>query len=746
MANKKGFGYSFSLDTSDFTKGCKDVQKMMDKTFGKNFMNLSKGAMTALAGITAAMAGIGAAAMAMGEKLDSALTGLQGIWGSAEKATEQYERLKAIAENSSFGIETLTSVDKKIAALGVSAEESATILTRLGNTVTASNGTSQTLESMAEALTRIKVTGQVSSKSLMIFAEAGIKVDDLIGGSASDAVNKLIERMKKFDGVMKGESTDIWSQYHRVVKITEDALAKLGNYINDNFKQYVVALIDKVAELRDSFTNLLNDKDGMQALIKHIEIFAGVITAVALPAMARMAIGFLPVIKSALALIGTIAALTLIVEDLADENSVIIGGFNKIYLSFKWLSANIRESLGDLLEQALTTVSNTFVDITNYGIKAVNFLLTNVQKILNSFLKDYKASISAMFGDLAYGAALVGMESLSQKLDEMATKASKGIEINIQPISELNRMNLDEAKNLLDDLLGDSVESVENEMDEVDSRINGSIENYKNKAKEAISFLKQTFNFTPSENSSLDNNENGNVGNIVANSGKTVGASDSAESSISLWEEAKQLWNSLKESANDYYTTVKGKAEEFYTFFCEQSERIKEQKEAFQKWTEGIKSLLGEGIGQAFKEALNSSGNFFSSLGESFSKLGEQILKQIAQMVILTTLFRMLGIHSGSIAGISTVSSWRNGTMNDGVIQNGKIISTHPDDYILATKHPESLGSNNSSNIVVNVNNNKSDAEVKTNTYYDGTRQIIDIFIDGLNRDVSGVRGILRAI
>ena len=62
---------------------------------------------------------------------------------------------------------------------------------------------------------------------------------------------------------------------------------------------------------------------------------------------------------------------------------------------------------------------------------------------------------------------------------------------------------------------------------------------------------------------------------------------------------------------------------------------------------------------------------------------------------------------------------------------------------MIATKHPESLGG---SNVVVNVNNNKSDAEVKTNTYYDGTRQIIDIFIDGLNRDVSGVRGILRAI
>ena len=85
--------------------------------------------------------------------------------------------------------------------------------------------------------------------------------------------------------------------------------------------------------------------------------------------------------------------------------------------------------------------------------------------------------------------------------------------------------------------------------------------------------------------------------------------------------------------------------------------------------------------------------------------------------------------------------------MNDGVIQNGKIISTHPDDYILATKHPESLGNNNSSNVIVNVTNNNSSAnEVKTNSHFDGTRTIVDIVIDGLNRNVNGFRDVVKAI
>ena len=40
--------------------------------------------------------------------------------------------------------------------------------------------------------------------------------------------------------------------------------------------------------------------------------------------------------------------------------------------------------------------------------------------------------------------------------------------------------------------------------------------------------------------------------------------------------------------------------------------------------------------------------------------------------------------------------------INDGVIQNGNVISTHPDDYIFATKDPSSLGGKGG--IQININ------------------------------------------
>ncbi len=712
MANKKGFGYSFGLDASDFKKGCKEIQQTLDKTFGKNLMSLSTGAMTALAGISAALAGIGAAAMAMGEKLDSALTGLKGIWGTAEKATEQYERLKNISENSMFGIEALTNVDRKISALGVSAEESATILTRLGNTVVGVGGTQANLDAMADALVRIKTTGDVSSRSLIEFSKAGIKVDDLIGGSASDAINKLIERMKKFDGVMQEESTDIWIQYKKVVKIANDALAELGNYLNDNFKEYVVAVVDKISDLRDKFVALLNDKDGMQALTRHIKIFAGVITAVALPAMARLAIGFAPVIASSLSLIGTITALVLIIEDLAGENSIIIAGFKKISLTFRWLIANIRESTNGLLEDLFTGSANTFIDIANYGIKAINFLIINAQKIINAFLSRFRTEFMVMLGKMSEMSSAVGLESLGGKLNDLANQVSKGLQIDIKPISELSRVNIEEVKELLDSVIGESVEAVEDAMDDVDKDVEKATENYKAKIKSAIDYAKSLLDFTRQSNSELGGIESGNVGAITANS--------------------KNGENSEKAS-KDFFKTL----DVVETKISEFSEELQEKNKEF--WDEFYKVTKVNGV-QKFSECLNealwSSKNFFKSLGEGLKDLGKQILMQITKMMILKTLFGAFNIGNETLFRVAGIDAG----INDGIVQNGKIITTHPDDYLIATKDPSSLGGK--ANIAINVYNN-SDSKVETNSFFDGTKEIIELFIDGYNRNVSGVRNIV---
>lgn len=691
MATKKGFGYSFSLDIKDFEKACKNVQKLIDKTFGNDIMKMSNTAVKALGAISAAMAGIGAAAYAMGSKLDSVLTGLEGIWGSAKDAADQYERLKLIAENSSFGIDSLTAVDKKIAALGLSATESASLIVRLSNTVTATNGTAQNLEQMADALLRIKTTGEVSTRSLMVFAEAGIKVDDLIGGDATNAINTLIDRMQKFNGFMQGESTDVWTQYDRSVKIAQDALAKLGNYINDNFKDYIVAIVDKISQIRDKFVELLNDKDGLEAVYNVFKRIAQAITVLALPALTRLAVGFTPVIVQAAGVVAAISAIAFAIDDLCSENSVLMHGINNIWTRFKWLGAKIAEGLSD-----------TFITVENAGVEAFNYILNSAVSLINKALNYFEDKILAFVQKLSIIAGTVGAGELQDSFNDLYEEwAKNGVSIKAPQAEKL--------KGLADDGNRDSDRiALEYEADENDYL--ARIEEIKSKMASFADGMKGIYNFftIPAE---------------VADDTKSKIAEIEA-SAISKVEAVKRtVSNALDES----------------------KEKTNEHKQTIKEWFEAMEKNLNfqtksfDKFSNILNDAAWSGENFFKSMGKGLRELGESIVKQISKLLILKTLFSVFGISSGSIANLYGLTEAK--SLNDGIVQNGKVITTHPDDYIIATKTPETLG-NGKANVVVNVHNN-ADVKVETNSYFDGTRTVVDLFLNGYSKNVNGIQDIL---
>lgn len=700
MATKKGFGYILSLDIKDFEKACKNVQKLMDKTFGNDIMKMSNTAVKALGAISAAMAGIGAAAFAMGRKLDSVLTGLQGIWGSAKDAADQYERLKLIAENSSFGIDSLTAVDKKIAALGLSATESASLIVRLGNTVTATNGTAQNLEQMADALLRIKTTGEVSTRSLMVFAEAGIKIDDLIGGDATNAINTLIDRMQKFNGYMQGESTDIWTQYDRSVKIVQDALAKLGNYINDNFKEYVVAVVDKISQLRDKFVELLSDKDGLEAVYNVFKRIAQAITVLALPALARLAVGFTPVIVQAAGVVAAISAIAFVIDDLCSENSVLMHGINNIWTRFKWLGAKIAEGLSD-----------TFITVMNAGVEAFNYILNSAVSLINKALNYFEDKIIAFIQKLGIIAGTVGAEELQDSFNDLYEKwAKNGVSIKAPEAEKL--------KGLADDGNRDS-DQIALEFEAEDEARDAKLAELANKFEAVKNSLASVFDFSGIAGSvdvAIKHLEQSSIGKVIANNKGEQSLTEFTGGRIGFLEDA--------------YGQMLSITKKF----------IKENENEWKDFFDALKTNGVNKMADIFNEAAWSGKNFFKSMGEGLQNLGKQILQSISKMLILRTLFRAFGISYGNI-NVAQIAGL-NSHLNDGIVQNGRIITTHPDDYIIATKTPETLG-NGKANVVVNVHNNAG-VKVETNSYFDGTRTIIDLFMDGYSRNVNGVKDMIR--
>lgn len=685
MARKKGFGFSIGLDISDFEKNCKKLNKLIDQKLGANIVALSNNAVKALGAVTVALTGIGIAAYNLGSKMDTLKTAFEGTWGSAKKANEQYERLRKISENSNYGLEQLQKVDSQMKALGLSSDEAAEMVARLADVGTAKNISN--LEGLSEKLLQIKVSGTVSARALKEFAEAGIEVSDLAGKDATTAINLLMERLNKFNGYLENEATDIWSQIPRAIKIVQDAIANLGNYINDNFKGYAVEAVDVLSELRDRFNSFATNEGGLYKMIGFIQELGIALSVIALPNLVKTTIALAPIAVKCLVVAATLEGILDIMRLLRGESSLLFSSFKLLFsklaswtLDFGMMIAEWYESMFEMAEKAAVAVGNSsmteLAGLGRLGAQQARLKLKKIQQPVDDQTDDLENDVvensqSSIIGNLG---KLMG--EAVENIDRIITKSAS---INI-PATPRTRKKTSITT-------GDG----------------------------ALSKVTKTV---------LDNNY--------------------------TWDTLKESYEQIKLKGLDCWGSIKAKLAEVYEAYVKQREELKRQETLFKNWENGIKNTFSKGFKEALETAFKASGSFFYSLGKSLRDLGKQILEQISKMLVLTFLFRAFGIKSGSISGIMTAASWSKGLMNDGksvndgVIQNGKIISTHPDDYIIAAKDPSRLG-NSPAKIIVNVNNN-SNSEISTNSYFDGTKQVIDIFIEGLSRNVSGVKDAIRAI
>ena len=681
MAKKqKGFGFNIGLGLDDFKKDCKSLQNSFNSIFGKDIMDLSKGAVGALGAIGAAFSSVAVAAYQFGSKMDALKTAFQATWGSAQKANEQYQALKKISENSNFGLDQLQKLDSTMKAIGLDAKSSAEMVRRLGDIGTAKPAVS--VEGLADALLKIKTTGKVSAKALTEFAKAGIEVSDVIGMDATTALNTLMERMNKFDGYLENEATDIWSQIPRIVETVQDALAELGNYINDNFKQYFVALGNTVSDLRDEFVKFLNDEGGMAELQESIVDIVEAITIMALPALAQMAVAMAPITLKAIAFIAALEGIRDLMKALRGEGSVIVSTFKAVFSQLASWVMDLAEMLVDLWSDTFTLAHR-----------------------VSSFTADNTLATFADWGQAFAVGARTRIHAWKKPVDEQTDEFWKEVEKNATKASDTSIIGY------VSSLLGKTVGTYE-------GNLNAGTLGPKARKKQQVSRV------------TANNPES-------SDSGSSTQKDDIKVYNTTLWDDLKRQYKSFKNVIVETYDAGKQKVEEY----LEEQEKERQKALELKQEMQDFKVSIAENLANGFTEALFAGENFFKSMGNMLENLGKQLLAQITQMLVLTTLFRAFGIGY-DIKGLSAIPR----AIGDGIVQNGKVITTDPRDYIIATKNPESLGGSGNDgqpNVVINVQNN-STSQVSADSFFDGTKEIINIVIDGINRNVNGLRTAVR--
>lgn len=150
-----------------------------------------------------------------------------------------------------------------------------------------------------------------------------------------------------------------------------------------------------------------------------------------------------------------------------------------------------------------------------------------------------------------------------------------------------------------------------------------------------------------------------------------------------IWEFMVMIWNTIWDSVKLVLETI-----------------AQGLKISFEKMSEGLQ-FIWNGIADFFKSIWDRITGIFKGAIENILKFIDPLLDKINKVIAgmealgggVAKKFRGFVSRGKSFLGI-----------DDGVISpDGKIISTHPDDYIIATKDPSSLAGNGGGNIVINI-------------------------------------------
>ena len=849
------FYVQLGLNTQTFRRNLAEAQRDLRNAFGTAAIHASEVLAASIGAIGVALAGLSIKAVQLSADLDKQRIALERMLGSAEAATDKIKELQQFAAKTGFAFSELVDYQKRLMAVGFTAEETKFMLYQIADATAIIGNDSDKISRLIKAFGDVKAKGNLQTQEIKQFAELGIPAWNMLSvaiGKSRDELTKLVEGrkisadtalwgitseiQKRWGGMAEDISKTLSGAFNRLKTVIQIELTELGDWIKENVPlseifNGITEAVTKTAEaikssgLMSAF-NTFAEK--FPNITKSLQIIGETIVLLLIPGMASMAmymsmmtIPLLKLVAVGLLIVEVLPRILSSAADLFDNLSANITGIGLslkkwVLENFAWflgkvheLEVSLRMIAYDIGEQVAVTGDNVINGLIKGLSYVTNWILRTIKKTMmavhsliqdalsafdmylqafapksvyegiKNFMSESKKRIaqfkddedtpkeqnvfryfmgykttdderkkarddekafweqeSKVVGDIRQAVVETDRQLKSQKI--IAEETFKNFESGIIEVGEFFTGLKSEGENLWESLINpvkDAKKALESPWKIGENPVDGG-EAKTNipsvKTKEAKMSRSQKRGFFGTTDTSLSTDEIHFVGDLLPYKDEAEKAG--YELMVSFVSPLSQITPAIAES-------IKAGLEESEVELTE-----------YEQWVGGIWQNIGTTLNSVFYDALMSSENFFKNVGESLHKLGNQILAQIAQLAIMSMLFNALGIKTAAAipsglqifrGGNILTGSYLGGKINDGIVSNGKVITTHPDDYIMAAKDPSSLGGK--PNVVVNVNNNSS-SEVSTNSYFDGTRTIVDIVIDGLQRNVNGLRDTVRAI
>lgn len=656
----------------------------------------------------AGFAVVGAAAGALGYKMLSAAADMEQtkiafetMLGSGKKADEFIKQLTDFAKRTPFEMRGLEDASKKLLAFGIQANDVIPDLKSLGD-IAAGVG-SEKLPFLINAFGQVAAKGRLMGQELLQFTEAGVPLADELAKTFGKSTAEIQDMISKgqigFEAVRVALAnlTGEGGRFNDLMSKQADSLNGMISNLSDAWDIFLrgegAALLDWGKQFIQFATYIVQDvlpkwMVGIKALIGWFNEHRWAIMAVA----GAIAGALTPAV---LALISSFAAAALALAPWMITGA-IIGG---VIAGIVYLVKHFDEIKLKILEFAIT-VLETIDKVTAHipkigkavqgGIAALKSELEETnQKLAKSGeqLKetaDQAKSTGAPMRDLSNAAALLGTNMKSA--GETAKDALKPIIDSVKDIrkeitdlfSEIGKANTDYAKSGANEeaqYRQDVVRLVADaEQDIIDLQ---------NKRTQAIA------------KGNID--EVNDLNKTIASKQALLGSYRDAQLGLDneVAEERKRLaMNDFERLTFDYQKrTLLAKKQ----FLEEQLLRLQKLVELTNEHNT-VMGFVSAGQKSYIEAELAKQKSFRETLAATKSGLSTWISESTAMYAnfasSVNSILGSIRAPSVGMGGFTTIGASVR-SVNDAVISpKGDIITTHPDDYLIATKNPGALGGN----------------------------------------------------
>ncbi len=325
---KSGFSVKINLNSREFNKKLNDVSNRLKRAFGGSWITVSDKLAGKLHYFAISFGLVAAGAMKMGAELEQQQVAFTRMLGSVDAATQKLRSLQDFASRTPFRFSELVEYEKRLIAMGFSAQHTETLLTSLGDAVSGLGMGSDGLNRLIKAFSDIKAKGVLQTQEMRQLAEAGIPAWEMISKkmgisiqetmklvedraiSSADSISIIIEGLNsRFSGMMSKQSKTMIGLASNIRGEIESIAMFVGQTINNlpGIKEFLSSFLTELQSLRreisiigvsDVFSSLLSGKLG--AAISGI---SAIMTTLLIPAVGKLALALWP-FKGIMAVLG----------------------------------------------------------------------------------------------------------------------------------------------------------------------------------------------------------------------------------------------------------------------------------------------------------------------------------------------------------------------------------------------------------------------------------------------------------